>query len=641
MGVRRDRGHRYRHDHRAQAKPKVAPGPRLEPEAAGYCRRALETLQEGLGPEELALFTPNVLGQLQALGLGEVSQDFWGSQLLEQLLPGTPPQLLAQLLPSLLLGGLGGPAGHPLGARVVEAALGRLGEGGEVQGQGGEAKGQLEGTGEELGGTGRRLGKAKRGLGGAGEELGGTEDGLGGSGEGLEGTGRRLGKAKRGLGGPGEGEGKAKKRLGGPGGEVEELGAPLGATGRQLAAALGQLVALVGGDLVAFAQHPPGSFVLRALLRLLGGTRGAGPELLRLAEAFQKHFPALLAPPCASLCLQEALQVLHHSQSEAGDCLCQALIGYLVPPSPDPTRSSLLAGLQDPERSRLLEAAMMWAGPECLRALFQQLKGHLRAVANHRLANHGLQRLLDHAPRDVVEEVLRELGPALHEPLAQGHPGVLTALAGACRRHPELQQEALRCLFQAFGCWEPPERRKGCVGLLIGLRSWAGGDQPEGAEPVLPAVTSTTLQGSLLLQHLLAFRDPQPLLAAFQALDPAQLVSLAQSGPGSHLWEALLGCPHLAPKARRKLLKKLKGHFLSLACHRNGSRVLEAAWGWASLPTRASIARELAANQEALQRDPHGRGIHRSLALDLFLRRRGSWEKLQAAPRRPQPFLQD
>lgn len=47
-----------------------------------------------------------------------------------------------------------------------------------------------------------------------------------------------------------------------------------------------------------------------------------------------------------------------------------------------------------------------------------------------------------------VGEVLSELGPALSEPLARGHPGVLTALTAACRRHPPLQQEALCCLFQ-------------------------------------------------------------------------------------------------------------------------------------------------------------------------------------------------
>lgn len=65
--------------------------------------------------------------------------------------------------------------------------------------------------------------------------------------------------------------------------------------------------------------------------------------------------------------------------------------------------SALVGGLQDPERSRLLEAAMAVAGPRRLRELFrQQLKGRLRGVATHRVANHGLQRLLDHAPADVV-----------------------------------------------------------------------------------------------------------------------------------------------------------------------------------------------------------------------------------------------
>lgn len=47
-----------------------------------------------------------------------------------------------------------------------------------------------------------------------------------------------------------------------------------------------------------------------------------------------------------------------------------------------------------------------------------------------------------------VSEVLSEVGPALGEVLAQGHPGVVTALLGAARRHPKLQGEALRWLFQ-------------------------------------------------------------------------------------------------------------------------------------------------------------------------------------------------
>ncbi|NWR04875.1 NOP9 protein, partial [Paradoxornis webbianus] len=157
----------------------------------------------------------------------------------------------------------------------------------------------------------------------------------------------------------------------------------------------------------------------------------------------------LLAPPCASLCLQGALRALHRSQSPACARFCRALIGCLARDGPAHGQSPLLTSLHDPARSHLLEAAMTVLDPPGLRELFRgHLQGHLRGVATHRVANHGLQRLLDHAPEDVVSEALLEVGPALGEVLAQGHPGVVTALLGAARRHAPLQGEALRWLFQ-------------------------------------------------------------------------------------------------------------------------------------------------------------------------------------------------
>lgn len=110
-----------------------------------------------------------------------------------------------------------------------------------------------------------------------------------------------------------------------------------------------------------------------------------------------------------------------------------------------------------------------------------------------------------------------------------------------------------------------------------------------------------------------------------------------------------------------------QGHFLSLACHRNGSRVLDAILASCSAPTRAAIASELgeepqngpvpppppeslcgfeegldeaelcptpaAPQRRALLRDPHGRHVEHRLHLELFLRGRSQWERLWAAPR--------
>ncbi|KAM6298170.1 uncharacterized protein O3Q21_015364 [Podargus strigoides] len=187
--------------------------------------------------------------------------------------------------------------------------------------------------------------------------------------------------------------------------------------------------------------------------------------------------------------------------------------------------------------------------PQRLRELFQQqLKGRLLGMATHRVANHGLQRLLDHAPADVVGEVLSELGPALAEPLARGHPGVLTALLGACRRHPHLQPQALRCLFQAFGCWEPRERRRACVGLLAGLRPFGGGDKEvEGAEHEVRGGAGLGVGGATSLvppfPPCSLFFPRSPCWAPSPCTAPSSSSTSCISGSPDRSWGACRLCP--------------------------------------------------------------------------------------------------
>ena len=52
--------------------------------------------------------------------------------------------------------------------------------------------------------------------------------------------------------------------------------------------------------------------------------------------------------------------------------------------------------------------------------------------------------------------MLEELGPSMGQPLARGHHGVAVALMGACLQYKELQQGALRCLFQVSHAPLPP-----------------------------------------------------------------------------------------------------------------------------------------------------------------------------------------
>lgn len=439
-----------------------------------------------------------------------------------------------------------------------------------------------------------------------------------------------------------------------------------------------QLGGAVREDLGAFARDPHASFVVRTLLQVLGGARvGAdagrglsgpgrpaapkkqaeaesqGPTdfevpdsfqaLLReFVAAFQENMAEFITHKVASLCLQVALEVLHRKLPDTCAELCSSVIGYLSSRNPAAGSSPLLVFLKDPTSSRVLDKVLEVSERRVLRALYRQhFRGQLRALAGHGVANFTLQRLIGAASPKLLGKVLAELGPGLEEVLAQGHAGVATALLGACRRCGAGQREVLQLLMEAFHCWEPPARRAACVPLFASLLPYevyyATGEEQEAQPPPveqpdsLPALASVSLHGSLLLQHLLHFADPSPVLRSLAALPFRDLVTLACSPAGSHVYDALLASPSVPRKSRRKVLGRLQGHYGTLACSKHGSRVLDAIWSRATLPAKRQIAQELAEQEPTLRNDPFGHHLVRNFALTHFLKRRRDWDRHQEA----------
>ncbi|XP_050774896.1 nucleolar protein 9 isoform X2 [Gopherus flavomarginatus] len=364
--------------------------------------------------------------------------------------------------------------------------------------------------------------------------------------------------------------------------------------------------------------------------------------LREFIAAFQENIAEFITHRVASLCLQVALEVLHRKLPEACAELCRSVIGYLSSRNPAAGCSPLLVFLKDAVCSRVLDKVLEVSEPRALRLLYRQhFRGQLRALAGHGVANFTLQRLLGAAPPKLLGKVLAELGPGLEEVLAQGHAGVATALLGACRRCGAGQKEALQLLMEAFHCWEPPARRAACAPLFASLLPYevyyAPGKGQEAQPPLEeqpdspPALASISLHGSLLLQHLLHFADPSPVLRSLAALPPHDLVTLACSPAGSHVYDALLASPSVPRKPRRKVLCGLQGHYVSLACNKHGSRVLDAIWSRATLPAKRQIAQELAEQEQQLRNDPFGHHVVRNFALTHFLKRRRDWDRHQEA----------
>ncbi|XP_063157699.1 nucleolar protein 9 isoform X2 [Candoia aspera] len=556
---------------------------KLEPAAAEYFHQAHETLKSGFASdEEKGLFVSNVLEEAVAVTL-PLALDPSGSLLLQALLPSASAPslaaLLRALLPSLRL-----VACHPCGAHILEAALWRAPL---LISEGGEEAGVLEKLVLELG---KSLQEDLRTFALDAhasfvvrtllQALGGARVGSDG-GRGLPGSGPLRSRAQR-----------AKVGSEGPG--VFEV---------------------------------PDSFTL--LLREFKG-------------CLQECIADFVTNKCFGLCLQVALEVLHRKLP--ADCaeLCRAVIGYLSSCNPAAGQSSLLVFLKDATCSRVLDKVLEVSDVKALRSFYRaHVKGQLRVLSVHKVANFTLQRLIQAASCKLLGQLFQELGPGLEEIMAQEHLGIVTALLGACRKQGTHQPEVLRTILEAFHCWEPHSRQLACAPLMASMLAYEvcfGEGEKEGLSQeqagASPTLSAVSYHGSLVLQHLLHFADPSLVLRSLAAMPPVDLVTLACDPAGSHVFDALLASPSVPEKPRRRVLRQLKGHYVSLACSKHGSRVLDAIWSRAALPAKRELAQELAEHEPQLRHDPFGHHLVRNFALTHFLKRRRDWDSHQEAEKK-------
>ncbi|KAL6076016.1 hypothetical protein STEG23_007623 [Scotinomys teguina] len=576
--------------------------PHLNPEALGYFRRALSALKVAPeAAEERELMVRNILKEVEAQALA-LATNRTGSEMLQELLGFSPLKPLcrvwAALRPNLRF-----VACHRCGVHVLQSALLQLPR---------LLRSPAEAEEEE-------------------EEEDDDEE------------------------------------------EEDEKRGPL----QTLEALVLELAAEVCDDFLFFCGDTHGSFVVRTLLQVLGGTlleseraRSRGSQssetqrtsareckptdfevpktflnrLQDLSACFLKDIAVFITDKISSFCLQVALQILQHRLPQHCAHLCDAVIDYLSSRNSSAGGSPLLLFLRDQTSSRLLEQVLLVLQPVRLQRLFEDhLQGQLHSLAAHPIANFPLQRLLDAVTSpELLSLVFEELSPALEAVLAQGHPGVVVALVEACRRVGTHQAQVLQLLLEAFHCAEPSSRQVACVPLFASLLAYEVYyelTEEEGAVPAehqvematARALREVTVLGSLLLQHLLYFSNPGLVLRSLSALTGPQLLALAQSPAGSHVFDAVLTSPSVTHKQRRRVLKTLKGQYVALACSRHGSRVLDAIWSGAALGARKEIAAELGEQNQELIQDAFGHHVARNVALTTFLKRRETWEQQQSA----------
>ncbi|XP_023260383.1 nucleolar protein 9 [Seriola lalandi dorsalis] len=420
-----------------------------------------------------------------------------------------------------------------------------------------------------------------------------------------------------------------------------------------------------------FIKHVHGSHVVRTLLHVLAGCvgpprtesrpgvkeRNVAPqltdfeiptsfwyELKSLTETLMENVNLSVTDAVASAVFQTMLTVCHRKRPK----LCKQLLGrvmeYLTSRSAAPGVSPLLVFLKDQASSRLIETIIQLSHKSLLRDLYKNhLKGQLVELALHPIANFPIQRLTAASAKcKVFPRLFDELVQGVEAILAAGHMGVIVQLAESCAESEERQDELMQCLLRAFHCAEPGSRHVSCLPLFMSLLTYEvyyHCDTAEGSTQTEVPLSSICYHGSRLVQALARFKERSHLLSSLRTLNPADLLKLASDPAGSHVLQALITTS--SDKGRGKILKRMEGLYVQMACSRLGSRVLEAIWNSASVSQRQSIAQELVPSESQLRSDQFARHVWAKFALSHFVHRRAHWQEIQTGESKKRKLFSD
>ncbi|KAK7159932.1 hypothetical protein R3I94_006078 [Phoxinus phoxinus] len=434
---------------------------------------------------------------------------------------------------------------------------------------------------------------------------------------------------------------------------------------------------VVRENMVAFAQDPYGSHLLRTLMHVLGGcvtrdTPGAQkakkdkrcePELVdfeiptsfwwelkHLADHLMENINVFVSNLTACAALQTLLAVCHRKRPKLCKKLNKSIMGYLTSLSSAPGVSPLLVFMKDQSGSHLLQKIFQFSQKALLRDVYRNhLRSHLMPLALHPIANFPIQSLIAAAtPHKLFLKIFDELMEGFEAILAAGNIAVVVQMVESCVQWEERQGELLQRLLQAFHCSEPASLQVSCLPLFLSFLTYevyfntetAEGDSVTQASPqASPQAFSVCYHGSRLVQALAGFKERSVLMNSLHDLCARDLLTFATDPFGSHAFQVMVTLA--SDKGRGKILKKMEDMCVDLACSMYGSRLLEAVWNSATISQRRRIADKLVPSESQLRSDRFARHVWAKFGLTAFLKRQGDWMEAQTGESKKRKMFRD
>ncbi|KAJ1651186.1 Nucleolar protein 9 [Dispira simplex] len=275
--------------------------------------------------------------------------------------------------------------------------------------------------------------------------------------------------------------------------------------------------------------------------------------------------------------------------------------------------------------------------------IYQQIyagvfRHNLESLCDDPQANFVVQALLRNAQKPVQAElIVEELVPHFASLIKQRRVGVVGAVVEAGAHHKICYKVIVQGLLRALEAATGPGRDV-FVNLVGTMVPWEQYEQfPEDNQPDLH------VQGVMILQHLLRFPQEyhRVVVESFLSQTPTLQESWALDVKGSRFVEALLSCPEVTLKNKRRVIRAFKDNLPALACHASGSHVVDKCWAISDLKTKEELATILVQHENVLQFNRFGAIVLSNCRIAQFKQKHKEWLRKQQSVDRKKELFKD
>nr|KYP72025.1 Pumilio domain-containing protein C14orf21 isogeny [Cajanus cajan] len=286
--------------------------------------------------------------------------------------------------------------------------------------------------------------------------------------------------------------------------------------------------------------------------------------------------------------------------------------------------------LKESKFSHLMEVVLEVSPEALFNELFTKVfRNSLFDLSSHQHGNFVVQALISYASnQDLMELIWEELGPNMEGLFKMGRSGVVASLVAASERLHVNEHKCCQVLAEAV-C-PVDESPKWIVPRLLFLDSCFTWEDKSNWS--WQSGAKMHVMGSLILQIVFRFRNEyiQPYITSITSMEATHVLEAVGDARGSHVIEAFL-CSGASGKQKRRLVKKLQGHYGEIALHSSGAFTIDKCFTASNLSLREAIVSEMLAVRNELSKTKQGPYLIRKLDIDGFAASPDHWRSKQAS----------